>query len=224
MLGKIISTIENIFDPSSREPEIPYGQKFEDQFADKIEWIGIQDHNSGANFVSHRLEKVDSNTIKVKCTWEAMVLGLIIQFMGGTLAIFGTIVVWNDGRVPWYGSLIPLIPGLVFVVIGGNLLNQLLAPIIFDFREGVFKKGIEGIENHRKNLKSRDCFSLKEIHAIQLLCYLKHSRHPFQCFQLNLVLKDRSRITILDHSGSLVIRNEAESLASMLNVPIWDVM
>ena len=40
---------------------------------------------------------------------------------------------------------------------------------------------------------------------------------------LNLILKDKSRIHVIDHSNQASIRNDAELLSRFLKIPVWDI-
>lgn len=61
------------------------------------------------------------------------------------------------------------------------------------------------------------------IHAIQIISErVKTKNNSFYSYELNLVCKDTSRITIVDHHKHDIIQDHAKRLASFLNVPVWD--
>ena len=64
-----------------------------------------------------------------------------------------------------------------------------------------------------------------DVYAIQLLseCVLtSESPAPYYSHELNLVLKDCSRINVTDHAMEDIIRHDARLLSRYLDVPVWD--
>ena len=107
--------------------------------------------------------------------------------------------------------------GLVFVTIGLVCLYKLLRPVKFDSFSRSFAKGYPVF---RRSLVSFD-----DIQAIQILS--EHCRgtksNSFTSYELNLVLKNKSRVTVVDHSDVSEIRKGGEALSKMLSVPVWDI-
>jgi hypothetical protein len=64
----------------------------------------------------------------------------------------------------------------------------------------------------------------QSIHALQLLTHrVSGSDGPdFDSHQLNLVLKDRSRVPLVDHSELTRLRSEAEQLCRLVGCKLWD--
>jgi len=68
-----------------------------------------------------------------------------------------------------------------------------------------------------------DAVALDQIHAIQIVSELCPSGGlPFWSYELNLVLDDGDRLNVVDHAGLPQIREDAETLAEWLGVPVWD--
>ena len=44
----------------------------------------------------------------------------------------------------------------------------------------------------------------------------------YYSYELNLVLKDGTRLNVVDHGGKSLLNANAETLAQFLNVPVWD--
>ena len=64
-----------------------------------------------------------------------------------------------------------------------------------------------------------------DVYAIQLLseCVLTSGLPaPYYSHELNLVLKDCSRINVTDYAMKDIIRHDARLLSRYLDVPVWD--
>ena len=107
--------------------------------------------------------------------------------------------------------------GLVFVAIGLFGLYKLLRPVRFDHFSRTFTKGY--------SLIRQTSVQFSDIEAIQIVSERCRGdeNHSFTSYELNLVLKDSSRVTVVDHADVAEIRSNADVLSSMLSVPVWDI-
>ena len=107
--------------------------------------------------------------------------------------------------------------GLVFVVIGLISLYKLFRPVKFDGFKKTFSKGYPFFH--------RTLVAFDEIKAIQILSEnCKDTKNnSFISYELNLVLKNKSRITVIDHSDVSEIRRNGNELSKMMFVPVWDI-
>ena len=107
--------------------------------------------------------------------------------------------------------------GLVFVTMGLVGLYKLLRPVRFDCFSRTFAKGYPFVRE--------TSVPFSDIEAIQILA--EHVRgtknNSFTSYEFNLVLKNKSRLTVVDHSDVSEIRKNAELLAKMLTIPVWDI-
>ena len=78
--------------------------------------------------------------------------------------------------------------------------------------------------------------SFNEIYAIQIVSEkLKNRRRKnskslrgkftryYYSYEINLVLNDSSRVSVIDHGDQKVIRNDALKIAEFLDIPVWDI-
>ena len=89
-------------------------------------------------------------------------------------------------------------------------------------------------QNGYSKLSTRDVAAaagvpLSQIHALQLLTKRVLMRGVqgrggtnYLSYQLNVVLKDKTRVTVVDHAGLEASREDAKKLAEFLSVPLWD--
>ena len=65
------------------------------------------------------------------------------------------------------------------------------------------------------------------MHAVQLLSETvvwTDTALSFNSHEVNLVLKDGSRINVFDHAMEDIIRHDARLLSKYLGVPVWDAL
>ena len=107
-------------------------------------------------------------------------------------------------------------------------------PSVFDKKIGWYWKG-KIIDDDIEQIKQQhDAIELSKIHAIQLLSEYVESKlgptrsstrqNPFYSYELNLVLKDGSRINVIEDINQRRLEKDASDLSDFLNVPVWSVI
>ena len=91
----------------------------------------------------------------------------------------------------------------LFQLIGMN------KPITFDFEKGVYTKEWETCR-------------IEDIHEIQIIEERVGDDPSYLRYELNLVTKGSIRYNVVDHGRKASIFWDAEKLAKVLNVAIWD--
>ena len=84
------------------------------------------------------------------------------------------------------------------------------------------------------SLKMDEVFQLDEIVGVQVLSELikthannlinsdfRTTEHIYDSYEMNLVLKDSTRVNVVDHANLSTIKKEAIAIANRLNVPVW---
>lgn len=124
---------------------------------------------------------------------------------------------------------------LIFVVIGIIWRKKLKRAVVFDFGTGFFWRGKPNLNPRTEDsLKMDDMIRLDEVVAIQILAEevktkggnpnlhgYKSIAHIFDSYEMNLILKDKSRVNVVDHANLNSIKREAEAIAKRLNVKVW---
>lgn len=70
-----------------------------------------------------------------------------------------------------------------------------------------------------------DWCKLNDIHALQIIpenISGDSGTKGYCSYELNIVTKDASRINVVDHGAIQSIRDDAQTLAEKLGVPVWD--
>ncbi len=196
--------------PKPVDPEV-----FNDELALKTDWTPLV--KGGTNYSERKFEQETADRLSVAATLQGILFPVIIISAAITspiVLVFG----FDLASLP-KPMLIAVLAIMLsmFVVFGGvgyYLLKRALRKTTFDKVNNNFKKGYEIL-----------C-SLDEIHAIQLIKeFIESEDSSYYSYELNLVLKDASRINVLDQGGkpSLII-SEAEKLADFLDLPIWNAI
>lgn len=187
---------------------------FNDDFSKEIDWYPLKP--GGANFQTHKIVKTEGMKYAVEKTAGYKVFCGIFILIG--LAVFGFGVyghLFNLRNTPGLGIGIA---GLLFTVVGIVMLK-------FSDKNYIFNGSRSRIE-----MKNESPIQFSQVHAIQILSERIRStsssrsrrRHTYRSYELNLVLKDKRRINIMDHGNREALVQDANKISSLMNVPIWD--
>ncbi|MDD3302814.1 MAG: hypothetical protein PHN31_04600 [Candidatus Gracilibacteria bacterium] len=124
-----------------------------------------------------------------------------------------------------YIVLIPIfliIFNFVFIIIFYNIFRSK----IFDFQNGYFydlryQNKIYSLINDEKY--KNKIIPINQIHAIQIIKEkVKAKNGSYYSYEFNLILKDSSRINVMDHGNIVKIRSDADQIANRLGLKVWD--
>jgi hypothetical protein len=221
MLEKLVEKLQSwaktapdVFDPS----------RFDDPVASQTEWTPAK--GGGASFRTHKIVQVDVNRLEFRGSLGAKVFYSIFFFAGlGLLAGF-SIEKISSGEFPLNAdTIIPLLMGFLFAIIGGCMFYFGTAPIVFDKYKRAFWKGRKTPEDIYNKNSLKYFTTLENIHALQLISeYCRGNKSSYYSYELNLVLKNGNRINVVDHGNPAKLREDTQILSTFLNKPIWDAI
>lgn len=220
MLNKIkailkkISQTRPVFDPSV----------FNDSLAMKTQWTPLK--GGGSNFRTHKLITVNYNRVEFKSTLGAKLFCFIFIAIGaGIPAWIGYNIVRKTGQLFQPEVLYIALLGLLFFGIGSFLFYRFSKPVIFDRTKGMYWKGWKAPKGYLVQDSVKEGSRVGNIHAIQILAeFVRSNKSSYYSYELNLVLKDGSRMNVIDHGSSVKIREDAKVLSEFLGVPVWDAV
>ncbi len=166
--------------------------------------------------------------VRFDLTAQGLFFALLCLFMAALCLYTGTSLV-ADGHDSVYTF------GNAFMIFFGFLLFWgvwwMVRPITFNKRKGFFWKGNRvPSQNVSKNKKIKDWAFLTGIYALQIIaenCEFTNSETDevtkYKSFELNLILKDATRVNVVDHGDYFSLEADAQKLSQFLNVPLWDV-
>jgi hypothetical protein len=219
MLKKIKAILENagrqspVFDPT----------KFNDSLAMETEWSPLK--GGGSNFRTHKLVQVDYSRIDFKSTLGAKVFSFIFMIVGVGIPVFiGFESFQENGGFFRSDFLFIVLFGLIFFAAGSWLFYTFAKPVIFDRTKGMYWKGWKAPKGYLAQDSVKEGSRIGNIHAIQILAeFVRGDKSSYYSYELNLVMKDGSRMNVIDHGSAIKIREDAKILSEFLGVPVWDV-
>lgn len=186
----------------------------DDPVAQKVSWEPAV--AGGSNFKSQKVEFA-ADRITVKKTLGMTLFSFAFLLPGLGVLLIGVPYNFFNGEVGTGFFL--LLWSVIFSGVGFGMLIM-SKPFTFDRLRGVFFRGKRYGANPTGKKKSQGLLS--EIHAIQLISERVHSsKNNYTSYELNLVLKDASRVNVLDHGKGKDVETDARRIAQFLNVPIW---
>lgn len=217
MLNKIKVILKNSrqtvpFDPS----------KFNDSLAMQTEWNPLK--GGGSSFQTHKLVQVDYSRLEFKSTIGAKIFSLLFLLVGVGVPLFIGIQSYEGTGSFFRSEMIYLtLFGLIFLAAGGWMLYTFTKPVIFDRTLGMYWKGWKAPKSYLAQNSVDEGSRIGNIHAIQILSeYIRGDKKSYYSYELNLILKDGSRMNVIDHGNPVKLREDAKILSEFLGVPIWD--
>ncbi len=213
--------LRKILSLTSQQPPLDPA-KFNDPLALKTEWTPAT--RGGSSFRTHRLVQDDFARVEFKASTGAKIFYLLFAFIGTGVAV-GIAVFYEAESYLVPEFLVPLGMGLVFMTIGIGMFVYGTTPIVFDKGSGYFWKGRKGPQDVIEISSLKKCAQLEQIHALQLVAeYVRSGKSSFYSYELNRVLEDARRLTVIDHGNLKRVREDAGKLSEFLGKPIWDAI
>lgn len=188
---------------------------FNDPIAIRTEWKSL----AGSDW-THRLKVNSVNRLSFQPTLFAKLFFLPF-LIGGILMVFLGVHLFKDNRAIFV-CLFPTILGAVFVFAAlFGFLFLLPKPKVFDLATGWYWKNKQPDTSFLEDSFSSNPFEeysavrLINVHALQVI------KKPRNLCEMNLVLKDSSRVNVLCHDKKERLEREAYMLSEFLGVPVW---
>lgn len=203
-----------VFDPSG----------LNDHVAIQTAWTPLK--GGGSNFRTHKLIEVGFERVEFRASVGAKIFSLLFLFVGVGLNAAFAYSMYEAGNFSFNSeTVVPMIIGLIFAIVGGAMLYFGTTPIVFDRGKGYFWKGRKKPDEFQDNSNLKNFAMLEQIHALQIISeYCRGSKSSFYSYELNLVLKNGKRINVVDHGNFLKLREDAQKLSGFLNRPVWDTI
>lgn len=177
--------------------------QFNDPVALVTKWNSM--FGSSASFTTHILVEKGTDAFEYKPTKQNIAFCYGYIFISG-FAFYMTAFSAHS----MFGAIIC---GL-FLAVGILVNRDTSGPMTFDKKQGTFIKG----RGRRLKKEDKRVFArLEDVHAIQLL----ENRTGVE---LNLILKDGSRISVITHRSKRQMRIDGDLLSKFLNIPVWDAI
>jgi hypothetical protein len=117
--------------------------------------------------------------------------------------------------------LFPAIFGTIFFIVGVVLFGYGTRQIVFDKNRGYFWKGRKDPDAVWNTAELKDFAELEDIYGLQIVSeWVKSDKSSYTSYELNLVLKDGSRLNVVDYGNAKGMREDSEGLAEFLGVAV----
>ena len=194
---------------------------FNHPLAEQTDWHPLK--GGGANFATHYLDSSNPDLLKFKATKGAYLFSVLFVFfgllgMGIPLTIFFT-----QGMEEFALVFFAVLFGGIFLTVGLLALHFMTVPRVFDTFYGCYYKGRKKPKHDFENEKKHAVTHLSDVKAIQIIRErIRGKNTTYSSYEINLVLRDASRINVIDHGKQQSVIEDAQTLATTLGVPLWD--
>ncbi len=176
----------------------------------KIDWNPCV--GGGSNYRSRKLVVKED-----KLLFKPTLLNYIfpLMFCGIPVIILSTIIAVGES-IP-----IPIILFLfIFILIGILVGNLLTRPVVIDLNKKVFYKGYQIPKKNKKVTKLSDVIALQVLTEYIISSNSNGSSNRYYSHEINFVLKNYTRVNIVDHGNKNSIINDSKTISRTLNIPI----
>lgn len=203
---------------AEREARGVFEEEFGDPLARETEWRPAA--GGGTNVRSRVLKQPAPHRLSFKPTLQALLFPALLLTGGAAFWYYRPL---NDVDPAWIQDVV----GLVLVVVGLRWAYGMSKPVVLDTRLGFCWSGWRAPGSVEVARGRKDCAVLEDVRAVQVLRERAgggdgDGGRSFNSYEINLVRADGSRLNLVDHGKLQVIRQDAEAVASLLEVPVWD--
>ncbi len=214
MLSKLKKFATKFATPS--EPFDP--SIFNDSVAKTISWTPVV--SGGSNFKTHKYYSDGYNRAEFKMSIGAKAFTFLFMLIG--VAVPTLILLTADFEGVSDRFFIAGF-GLIFFAAGAFLFYNYGKPVVFDKMKGFYWKGWNKPDHTTDRIAVKNRVPISEIYALQLIKeFVRSDKSSYFSYELNLVLKDGTRLNVVDHGKGTILRQDAQQLSSFLGKPLWD--
>lgn len=216
----MLSQLKNLFKKAPEKPFHP--EVFNHPLALKVSWEPQK--RGGNNFKNVKLVTKDSRTIVYVPTTMAYIFSGL--FLLGPLIYFAIFYVTDSKDVIKQFLEFPFVLVIpIFVGAGIFVAYKTLKPHGFSKQLGYHYKSFKKPTSQREVPDSKHWTKLDDVQAIQIIKErVKTKNSSYSSYELNLVLKDASRVNVIDHSKLDQIKEDARVIADFIGIPYWDAI
>ena len=224
IVKKIDSAIPSLFpvDPA----------RFSDPVALQTGWKRIRSFN--ANRASSSLVEINPELLMYKPSVAGIIFGSLFILVGGVVLFFYILIEQGNSNIIFptasaglENPIILTLVALVFSAFGIVMIFSSTSPVAFDKQAGIFYKGRRQ-RRFQDAEHSKNALRFSDIHAIQLLTYLKSSSNNkgptrfYLVYEMNLVQHNGERTHVNTYSKPDRARSDAAKIGSFVHAPVWD--
>jgi len=189
---------------------------FNHPVAQKTKWK--PNTRGGSNVTPRALKEESSSRLIFKGSYYALIIG------AGFLIVPSIFIIFLIGDLKGAQYLFLLIPFL-FQLVGLSGSYSIYKPIIIDKDFGYLYRSYKRYKVNSNITPDKKWIALDQVVAIQILSEnVKNQKKSFKSYEINFVLKDAGRFTVVDHSDLTIIEKDAVKISNLLEIPIWNII
>ncbi|MCC5940278.1 MAG: hypothetical protein JJU37_01950 [Balneolaceae bacterium] len=214
MLEKLKSFAKSI----AKAPEPLNTAKFNDPLANTISWDPVV--RGGSNFKTHKYHSDGFNRAEFKMSIGARIFTFIFMIVGLAVpTLILSTAEFQDTKDMFFVAGF----GFIFFAAGSFMYYHYGKPVVFDKMKGFYWKGWKKPDHTTERVATKSLAPINDVYALQLIKeFVRSDKSSYYSYELNLVLKDGTRINVVDHGNGNILRNDAQQLSSFLGKPLWD--
>ncbi|MDP5172046.1 MAG: hypothetical protein NWR72_17505 [Bacteroidia bacterium] len=192
----------------------------EEPLASKTSWAPLKP--GGSSFKTHRLKEASAHRVAFVSTVGARIFAMVFAVVGLVAMGFGSVI--GLAVAGWLGALGGLCFGGIFLGVGIWMYREFDREIVFDLQDGMFWRNKRPNRADSSIETEKEWCRIEDIAAIQLIReHVSGKDSSFNSYEINLVLKDGSRLNVVDHGGVSQVLADSEVLGRFLGVPVWGI-
>ncbi len=213
---KIQQSIENAIDLQQKK-QAKLAEHYNDEIASKTQWSALK--KGGTNFKTHKLVQQSSSVLKYQLSTGGLLFIGVFGLIGAGVMIAGLYVLFTTSEM---SSLFLVLFGLIFFSVAVVMYLTMGKPIYLDRSIGMMYKGnnppkLSGMQDENDNVY------LNNIHAVQIIKeYVRSNKSSYYSYEINLVMKDATRVNVIDFGNYKQIKKDAKIISQFLVKPLWD--
>lgn len=212
MLNKLKDKLEEAAD-EARASVRRIEEAFDDPLARQTDWSPAR--RGGSKGQSQTLKAVSPERLAFKPAPARLLWAGLAVAVGAFFALKSLV----DGGGP---VLNEVIAGSLIAATGLFLGYRSMRPIVLDKRTGLCWIGHRAPASEAAARDQANAAVLADVGAVQVVAEQPRGNDSYRSFEINLVLRDGSRLNLVDHSKQEAIRADAQRLGEFLGVPVWD--
>lgn len=212
MFEKIKDSLKRLINSRPFDPSV-----FNDPVALKTGWGELK--TGGPNFRTQKIKIISPDRAAVKPAAGILIFCAVFIFTGSYCIYYAAKAGIEKHNLTSAYTLAAGAFGLVFIVMGAVAFFSGAKPVVFDKMSGLYRKGFGEPDIYLRDEKDENSGRLSDIHALQIL-----AKYPddYSAYELNLVLKDGTRINVINSGNYRKLAGDAGKLSGFLGVPLWD--
>jgi|GEM_PF-2228530 len=202
----------------------PKSESFAEPLAKRVIWSPMK--SEGANFQAYDLAEDSHYRLVFKASTYAIIFYWFFILIGLAYALIAAGVDLTSPQLDTeFEFSFHTIVGMCFVGAGLVLFYKGTIPFVFDKSRGWYWKDRKSPTAVVDKSSLQEFGKINDIIAVQLIPKLvEDSEGDYYSFEVNLVLKDCSRVHVIDHGSKDAIEKQANKLSSFLDIPLWSTL